>query len=56
MLYRALLFTFAPTFVELVLVVCLLSSRFSPVVAVLVAATFISYCAWTVTMTQVSVL
>lgn len=36
MLYRAVLFTFVPTLVELVLVVCILGARFSPMVALLV--------------------
>lgn len=54
MLYRAVLFTFAPTFVELVFVVGLLANRFSPMVAVLVGCTFALYVAWTLSMTQVS--
>lgn len=53
MLYRAVLFTFAPTFVELVFVVGLLANRFSPMVAVLVGCTFALYVAWTLSMTQV---
>lgn len=53
MLYRAVLFTFAPTFIELVFVVSLLATRFSPMVAALVGGTFLLYVAWTITMTQV---
>jgi len=53
MLYRAVLFTFAPTFIELVFVVGLLASRFSPMVALLVGCTFALYVAWTLSMTQV---
>jgi ABC-type transport system involved in Fe-S cluster assembly fused permease/ATPase subunit len=54
MLYRAVLFTFAPTFIELIFVVGLLANRFSPMVAVLVGCTFALYVAWTLSMTQVS--
>jgi ABC-type transport system involved in Fe-S cluster assembly fused permease/ATPase subunit len=53
MLYRAVLFTFAPTFIELVFVVGLLATKFSPMVAVLVGGTFVLYVAWTIAMTQV---
>jgi ABC-type transport system involved in Fe-S cluster assembly fused permease/ATPase subunit len=53
MLYRAVLFTFAPTFIELVFVVSLLATRFSPMVALLVGGTFVLYVAWTIAMTQV---
>jgi ABC-type transport system involved in Fe-S cluster assembly fused permease/ATPase subunit len=53
MLYRAVLFTFAPTFIELVFVVGLLATKFSPMVAVLVGGTFVLYVAWTLAMTQV---
>lgn len=56
MLYRAVLFTFAPTFIELVFVVGLLANRFSPMVAVLVGCTFALYVAWTLSMTQVCLL
>lgn len=55
MLYRAVLFTFAPTFIELVFVVGLLASRFSPMVALLVGGTFVLYVAWTIAMTQAAV-
>lgn len=53
MLYRAVLFTFAPTFIELVFVISLLATQFSPMVAMLVAGTFLVYVTWTLTMTQV---
>eukprot|EP00878_Enallax_costatus_P034834 GHUV01038718.1.p1 GENE.GHUV01038718.1~~GHUV01038718.1.p1 ORF type:complete len:131 (-),score=8.42 GHUV01038718.1:57-449(-) len=53
MLYRAVLFTFAPTFIELVFVITLLATQFSPMVALLVGGTFVLYVAWTLTMTQV---
>jgi hypothetical protein len=53
MLYRAVLFTFAPTFIELIFVVGLLANRFSPMVALLVGCTFALYVAWTLSMTQV---
>jgi ABC-type transport system involved in Fe-S cluster assembly fused permease/ATPase subunit len=54
-LYRAVLFTFAPTAVELCLVLALLSGAFSPLVAALVGLTFCFYVAWTLTITQLSV-
>jgi ABC-type transport system involved in Fe-S cluster assembly fused permease/ATPase subunit len=53
MLYRAVLFTFAPTALELVFVITLLATRFSPVTAALVAATFVVYVSWTLALTQV---
>lgn len=55
MLYRAALFTFAPTAVELLLVVAVLGSAFSPVTAGLVAATFVLYVGWTLALTQAAV-
>ncbi|GBF89046.1 metal ABC transporter permease [Raphidocelis subcapitata] len=55
MLYRAVLFTFAPTAVELVFVIILLATVFSPVTAGLVAATFIGYVSWTLALTQAAV-
>lgn len=54
MLYRAVLFTFAPTALELVLVVGLLAAAFSPITAGLVAATFVLYVTWTLALTQVA--
>jgi len=56
MLYRAVLFTFAPTFIELIFVVGLLGTQFSPMVAALVGGTFVLYVAWTLAMTQASAL
>lgn len=53
MLYRAVLFTFAPTAIELLFVVALLAAKFSPVTAGLVAATFVLYVTWTLALTQV---
>eukprot|EP00879_Flechtneria_rotunda_P004177 GHRR01004425.1.p1 GENE.GHRR01004425.1~~GHRR01004425.1.p1 ORF type:complete len:675 (+),score=250.27 GHRR01004425.1:972-2996(+) len=55
MLYRAVLFTFMPTAIELVFVVSLLATKFSPMVAMLVGGTFVLYVAWTLTMTQATV-
>jgi hypothetical protein len=55
MLYRAMLFTFAPTAVELVFVLAVLATQFSPITAGLVAATFVVYVTWTLAMTQVGV-
>ena len=49
------LFTFAPTFLELAFVLALLATRFSPAVAALVGVTFAAYCAWTLTLTQAAV-
>jgi hypothetical protein len=53
MLYRALLFTFLPTSLELAFVCSLLAAKFSAVVAGLVGATFVAYVAWTLKLTQV---
>lgn len=53
-LYRAIIFTFTPTMVELVAVCCLLASRFGPALAGVVGATFVAYVTWSVAMTQVS--
>ncbi|KAI8464686.1 MAG: ATP-binding cassette superfamily [Monoraphidium minutum] len=55
MLYRAVLFTFAPTALELVFVIALLGARFSPVTAGMVAATFVLYVTWTLALTQMAV-
>ena len=54
MLYRAVLFTFAPTALELVFVITLLATTFSPITAGLVAATFLMYVTWTLALTQVT--
>ena len=53
MLYRALFFMFGPTFLELMFVCGLLGKSFSPMVGLLVLATFSAYIAWSVAMTQV---
>jgi ABC-type transport system involved in Fe-S cluster assembly fused permease/ATPase subunit len=55
MLYRAILFTFAPTAVELVFVVALLTSKIGAMVAALVGVTFVTYVAWTMALTQMAV-
>lgn len=52
MVFRAVVFTFIPTAVELVLVCALLAKSFQPLVAVLVVATFIAYVFWTAQLTQ----
>jgi ABC-type transport system involved in Fe-S cluster assembly fused permease/ATPase subunit len=49
------LFTFAPTAVELVFVTSLLAAKFSPLVAGLVGATFLTYVTWTLACTQLAV-
>ena len=54
MIFRAVVFTFIPTAIELVLVSWLLARSFSPSVAALVIATFVAYVAWTTLMTKVS--
>ena len=54
LLYRALIFTFLPTLVELCFVCSLLANAFSPAVAGLVGATFVFYVAWTLTLTQMT--
>lgn len=53
-LYRALIFTFLPTCIELLFVCGLLSSAFSPTVAALVGATFVVYVGWTMAVTQLA--
>lgn len=52
MMFRAVVFTFLPTAVELVLVCAVLARRFQPAVAGLVVATFVAYVGWTATMTK----
>ncbi|GLI64414.1 hypothetical protein VaNZ11_007620 [Volvox africanus] len=51
-LYRALIFTFLPTGLELGAVAALLASRFGPLLAGILGATFAAYVTWTVLMTQ----
>lgn len=51
MIFRAVVFTLAPTALELVAVCVLLARAFQPRVSLLVLATFAAYAAWTVGMT-----
>ncbi|KAK9862805.1 hypothetical protein WJX84_006068 [Apatococcus fuscideae] len=51
MVFRAVVFTFIPTFVELVLVCGLLARTFRPLVSIMVVATFVAYVTWTLYMT-----
>ena len=53
MIFRAVVFTFIPTAIELALVSWLLARSFSPSVAALVVATFVAYVGWTTLMTKV---
>ncbi len=53
MMFRAVVFTFMPTAIELILVCTLLAQRFKPAVALAVLATFVAYVAWTTVMTKV---
>ena len=52
MVFRAVVFTFIPTAVELVLVCGLLSRTFTPVVSALVLGTFVAYTLWTAALTR----
>lgn len=52
MVFRAVVFTFIPTAVELVLVCGLLSRTFTPVVSGLVLGTFVAYTLWTAALTR----
>ncbi len=54
MIFRAVVFTLAPTALELVAVCILLARSFRPTVSLLVVATFVAYTLWTVTLTFVS--
>jgi len=54
MVFRAVVFTFAPTALELTLVCALLWRAFSWHVVAIVLATFVAYVAWTVRMTGYS--
>jgi len=51
-IFRAVVFTFVPTFVELILVCGLLATRVSSKVAGVVLLTFAAYVAWTVQITS----
>lgn len=53
MMFRAVVFTFMPTVIELALVCTILARRFRPAVALLVLATFVAYVTWTTVMTKV---
>ena len=52
MVFRAVVFTFVPTAVELVLVCALLGRIFQPVIAIMVVATFAAYVLWTAQLTK----
>lgn len=52
MVFRAVVFTFLPTALELVLVCGLLARTFTPIVSALVVATFAAYVAWTAALTR----
>lgn len=52
MVFRAVVFTFVPTALELVLVCGLLARSFAPQVAAMVLATFGAYVAWTTALTS----
>ena len=54
MIFRAIIFTFVPTAVELALVCVVLARSFHPRVSLAVLATFGAYAAWTVALTRVS--
>ncbi|GIL88785.1 hypothetical protein Vretimale_19621 [Volvox reticuliferus] len=53
-LYRAVIFTFLPTGLELGAVAALLASRFGPLLAAILGVTFAAYVTWTVLMTQIA--
>ena len=52
MVFRAVVFTFLPTAVELVLVCGLLARTFTPLVSALVVGTFALYVGWTASLTR----
>jgi len=52
MVFRAVVFTFMPTAIELVLVCGLLARTFTPIVSALVVGTFAAYVAWTAALTR----
>ncbi|KAJ9528985.1 hypothetical protein QJQ45_000551 [Haematococcus lacustris] len=54
MLYRAVIFTFVPTALELLIVCGVLAKAFNPLVGGLVLATFGAYVAWSVALTQMA--
>ena len=51
MVFRAMVFTFIPTALELVLVCAFLARTFTPIVSGLVVATFAAYVGFTAAMT-----
>lgn len=55
MMFRAVVFTFMPTAIELILVCTLLAQRFRPAVALAVLVTFVAYVSWTTVMTKVCI-
>ena len=52
MVFRAVVFTFIPTAVELILVCGLLSRTFTPLVSLMVLGTFVAYTLWTAALTR----
>ena len=52
MVFRAVVFTFIPTAVELILVCGLLSRTFTPLVSLTVLGTFVAYTLWTAALTR----
>lgn len=52
MVFRAVVFTFMPTAIELMLVCGLLARTFTPIVSSLVVGTFAAYVAWTAALTR----
>eukprot|EP00850_Spirogloea_muscicola_P006557 SM000031S11566 [mRNA] locus=s31:365488:371156:- [translate_table: standard] len=52
MIFRAVVFTFIPTAVELALVCGLLAKQISPAFAGVVLLTFVAYVAWTIALTK----
>lgn len=52
MVFRAVVFTFVPTIVELILVCFLLGRIFKPIIGIMVVATFAAYVFWTAQLTQ----
>ncbi|XP_024541732.1 ABC transporter B family member 23, mitochondrial [Selaginella moellendorffii] len=55
-IFRAVVFTFVPTILELLLVCGLLAKQVSPIVAAVVVVTFTAYVAWTFYITQAAAL
>ncbi len=53
MIFRAVIFTFVPTAIELALVCAVLARAFHPRVSLAVLTTFLVYATWTVALTRV---